>query len=278
MLHVVRLATVHPALVHFTIGALPIIVIAYAVAAWRRSEAWTLAGDVALVVAAAITILTGLFGLVSNAVVPWPGGIQTWRWLHLGFGVATTVLLALFAAVRLVVRHGGPAGPGTVAAAIGVAAVAAFTGWIGGEVLVFHSGMAVRAAADGALAPRWRDTHARPKGFLDAMRQARASWAGIETRLAWMLVHHPRDEDFRGILADAQRMQEVCKVMADEGAKDPRNATVLASMAQALGGDANDIEEAARKKSLQDIAKALGEASSDCADCHEQVRWKTRSP
>src|SRR5262245_6584326 len=108
MLHVVRWATIHPALAHFTIGGLPLIVIGYAVAVWRRSPAWTLVGDAALVVTAALTLATGAFGLVANAQ-PWPGGIESWRWIHLGAGVATTVLLALFAAARLVFRGEGAA-------------------------------------------------------------------------------------------------------------------------------------------------------------------------
>ena len=47
-------------------------------------------------------------------------------------------------------------------------------------------------------------------------------------------------------------MEELTKVMADEGAKDEKAADVLASMSQTLGGDADDIAEAAKKKSLQD--------------------------
>ncbi|HEY2747271.1 MAG TPA: DUF2231 domain-containing protein [Polyangia bacterium] len=243
----------HPALAHFTIGGLPLIVIAYAMAVRRRSPAWTFVGDVALIVTAALTLATGIFDLVSNAVVSWPGGIEKWRWLHLGFGVTTTALLAILAALRIVFRRGDVAiGRAMFAAALAVAAVAGFTGWIGGEVLVFHSGMAVRAAGDGALAPPVRDSDARPKDFLDAMRQARAAWASINTHLAWMLVQHPRDEDFRRIELDARRMQAVCKVMADEGAKDRRAADILASMSQTLGGDAADIEQAAQHKSLQD--------------------------
>jgi uncharacterized membrane protein len=275
MFHIVRLATIHPALAHFTIGGLPLIVIAYAIAVWRRSPAWTLVGDAALVVTAALTLATGSFGLVSNAVVPWPGGIETWRWIHLGCGIATTVLLATLAALRLSFRRGdAPAKPSLLAGAILVAGVAAFTGWVGGEVLVFHAGMAVRAAGDGAFAPPVLDSTARPKDFLDAMRQVRASWGAINTRLAWMLVQHPRDEDFARIEHDARRMDALAKVMADEGAKYGKAADTIASMAQTLGGDADDIAEAAKKKSLQDIAHAVGETSGHCADCHEQVRWK----
>ncbi|HXU74573.1 MAG TPA: DUF2231 domain-containing protein [Polyangia bacterium] len=274
MLHVVRLATVHPALAHFTIGGLPLIVIAYGIAVWRRSPAWTLVADAALVVTAALTLATGTFGLVSNAIVPWPGGIESWRWTHLGFGIATTVLLATLAVLRLAFRRSDvPARAPVFAAAIIVAGVAAFTGWVGGEVLVFHSGMAVRAAGDGAFAPPVSDSTERPKDFLGAMRQVRASWGAINTRLAWMLVQHPRDEDFQRIEHDARRMQALTKVMADEGAKYGKAADTIASMAQTLGGDADDIAEAAKKKSLQDIAHGVGEASSHCADCHEETRW-----
>src|SRR5688500_9958735 len=96
-----RLATVHPALAHFTLGGLPLIVVAYAIATFRRSRAWTLVGDAGLVVTAALTLGTLAFGLVSDAVVPWPGGLERWRGVHLATGVATTVVLVLLAAVRL---------------------------------------------------------------------------------------------------------------------------------------------------------------------------------
>ena len=93
MLTAVRLVTVHPVLTHFTIGGLPLIVIAYGIAVWGRWPAWTRVGDAALVVTAVLTLFTLAFGLVSNFVLPWPGGIAIWRWVHLGFGVATTVAL-----------------------------------------------------------------------------------------------------------------------------------------------------------------------------------------
>jgi uncharacterized membrane protein len=279
MLHVVRLATIHPLLAHFTIGGLPLVVVAYALAVWRRSPAWTLVGDAALATTAALTLGTGIFGLVSNAVVPWPGGLERWRELHLVLGLATTLLLAALAGLRLGLRRpDAPAPPGVLVAALVVAAVAGGAGWIGGEVLVYHAGMAVRAAGEGALAPPVRDDAARPRDFLAAMREARAAWGSIHARLAWMLVQHPRAEDFARIIVDARRLQAVAAVMADEGAKDrdPRRADLLASMSQTLGGDGAEIEEAARKRSLQDLAHALGEASGHCADCHEQLRWKDR--
>ncbi|MFI5288686.1 MAG: DUF2231 domain-containing protein [Polyangia bacterium] len=273
MLTVVRLVTIHPVLTHFTIGGLPLIVIGYAIAVWRRSPAWTLVGDAALVVTAVLTLFTFAFGLVSNFVLPWPGGIAIWRWVHLGFGVATTVALVTFAALRLRYRRPGVAAHAS--ALVGVVIVAGlilFTGWVGGEVLVYHSGMAVGAAADGALA--LPVGHSEPKDFLGAMRQVRGSWASIETQLAWMLVHHPRDQGFSRIEADARRLGELTGRMVDFGAKAPHSADTLVALAEALGGDADDIAEAAKDKSLQKLAHAVGEASSTCADCHEAVRWK----
>ncbi len=273
MIPVVRLVTIHPVLTHFTIGGLPLIVIAYTVAVWRRSPSWTLVGDAALVVTAALTLLTVAFGLVSNFVLPWPGGLETWRWVHLGFGVATAVLLVTLAALRLAYRRADRAARAPVlVVAVVAAGIALFTGWIGGEVLVFQSGMAVRAAGDGALAPPLG--HPAPKSFLEAMRQVRASWASIQTHLAWMLVHHPREEDFRRIEADAQRIEELARPMADFGGKGSKSPDTLASMSEALGGNADDILTAAKKKSLQEIARAIGETSGTCADCHEAVRWK----
>ena len=41
MISVVRLVTIHPVLTHFTIGGLPLIIIAYTVAVWLRSPLWT---------------------------------------------------------------------------------------------------------------------------------------------------------------------------------------------------------------------------------------------
>jgi hypothetical protein len=275
MFHIVRWETLHPMLAHFTIGGLPLILIAYAIAVARRSPAWTLVGDAALWVTAALTVGTAVLGLVANAIVPWPGGIEAWRWIHLGCGLATTVLLVTLAGVRLVFRRPDTAAsPALLTAALVVAGVAGFTGWVGGEVLVFHAGMAVRAAGDGALAPPVRESTARPRDFLGAMRQVRAAWGEINARLAAMLVQHPRADDFARIEHDARRMSELATVMGEAGAKDPRSADLLASMAQTLGGDAADIADAARKKSLQDLARAVGEASAHCADCHEQLRWK----
>src|SRR5512134_3358792 len=97
----IRATTVHPALVHFTLGVVPVFLVAYAIASARRSPRWTFAGDVAVWIGAALTPATVASGLVSNALVSWPGGMQVWRWLHLGLAVASAVLFLALAVARL---------------------------------------------------------------------------------------------------------------------------------------------------------------------------------
>lgn len=205
---VIRLVTVHPLLVHLTIGLIPALLVAYAIAVWRRSEHWTFVGDVVTVFAALVTVATFAFGLVSNAVLDWPGGIGVWRWLHLGFGAATALLLLVFAGARIAGRGRRPvAGAGTVAVALGVAVLGGFTGWIGGEVLVYHSGMAVTAAGEGALAPPLGVDAGPPKGFHDAMGKLRSAWAGSQIELAQMVVDHPTQSGFAAIVTHGQRLE-----------------------------------------------------------------------
>jgi uncharacterized membrane protein len=276
----VRWVTIHPLLAHFTIGGLPLIVIGYGLGWWRRSLAWTRVGDAALGVTATLTVATLAFGLVADQRVGWPGGLERWRSLHLWLGVATTTLLALTALARLWAWRQAAAGaaaasPALVTAVLVASALAGATGWIGGEVLVFHSGMAVRAAGDGSLAPPLGKPGAPPRDFLAAMREARAAWGGIEAQLARTLVQEPRPELLQGMAADALRLRRAAEAMAESGGRDgnAKRAEQLATMSQALRGDALDLEEAAKKGNLQDLAHALGEASGHCADCHEELRW-----
>jgi uncharacterized membrane protein len=275
MSQLVRLATIHPALAHFTIGGLPFLVVAYALALRRRSPEWALAGDTALLLTALFTVGTGGFGLVSNAIVPWPGGLERWRLVHLAGGLATTLGLALLAGWRAWQRRQVMApSPRLLAALLAVAAIAAGTGWVGGEVLVFHAGMAVRAAGDGALAPPVVDSTAPPRDFVDAMRGVRAAWGSIEARLASMLVQRPRDRDFARIAVDAARLQQLATAMADAPGGDTQRRELVAMMARTLAGDGADIAAAAAHKDLQSLARAVGEASAHCADCHQQLRWR----
>jgi hypothetical protein len=294
MIEVVRLMTVHPALVHFTIGALPVIVLGYAIAARRQSERWTFAADVALVITALLTVATAAFGLVSNAVVPWPGGLALWRWLHLGFGAASTVFLLGFAAVRLWRRRRvQTSGRQTVLYAVAMALIIVFTGWIGGEVLVFRAGMAVRAAGDGALAPP-AVRPKTPKNLEDAMGRLRAAWAASESTTSAMIVQEPSDRDFATIERSAAEMTTLTRWIAREGpawmsnASQPsehrgdeddhaqRPMTVgehLTLMAHDLEEKTVALERAAHARDLTRTAQLVGDVQAGCADCHLELRW-----
>jgi uncharacterized membrane protein len=266
----VHLGTIHPALAHFTIGGLPLIVIAYALAVKRRSAEWTFVGDAALFVTAVATVATLAFGLVSDNVVPWPGGLERWRLVHLCAGVATAVFLAILAALRFAARD-RLASPIVLVGALVIASAAGLTGYVGGDVLVFHAGMAVRAAGDGALsAPIGSPS---PKSFLDAMRDARASWGDITARAAWMTVQHPRDEDFRRIEAAAHSLEKSATFMAAHAKETPKPDAVV-SMSQSLAADATELASAAHERKLEDLSKALGETGADCVSCHEEARWR----
>jgi hypothetical protein len=266
ILHPVRLATVHPLLAHMTIGGTVMFVLAYVIATQRRSSAWTFAGDVVLILTTLFTVGTFLFGLVSNYVVPWPGGIELWRAIHLWLAFAATLALVMMSVVRLRQRRGSDAPPRlTTGLGIVVAAGAiAVTGWIGGEVLVYHSGMAVRAAGDGAFAPPVTGRR-QAKDFLDAMREARGAWGGITAELGWMLVQHPRDEGWERIANDAERMQLFAGLMAKEPDMDERS--------NELADEAQRIAAAARAHKLTDLSKIVGETGATCARCHEEERW-----
>jgi len=283
MLEIVRLVTLHPALVHVTVGVVPLLVLAYAVAWRRRSPAWTFVGDSAVLFTAGVSLLTLSSGLLSNALVPWPGGLGTWRWLHLGFGITSTVLLITFAAARAVVRRRAPSaasGGRSLGAAAFVAAVVGATGWIGGEVLVFHSGVAVKAAADGALAPPLERASSEPADLHDSMRRLRASWAGITTSLAGMVVEEPRASDYEGLARDARSIERVASWVSSREAEGAHGAggPMLAVMARTLEEQARTLADAAAARDLLGVSRAAGEITTTCAGCHDAMRWEASPP
>lgn len=314
MLEAIRWVTVHPALVHFTLGTLPVLILAYGMAAWRRSERWTFVGDVTLVTTATLTLATAAFGLVANWALEWPGGLATWRWLHMALGAATTVLLVFFAAARLRDRRRGRITSGVAAAATAVvtALLAGSAGWVGGEVLVFHSGMGVRAAAGGALAPPITARRAEPADLLDAMHAIRAAASLVATESAKMIVEAPSPDRFDRAAEAARRIREIAEWLAAEAATpdavarvaghdDANGATAgrpspaeaaagrvpadgehaahphaeaseLAGMAQKLAERALAVEDAAVRRDLPTLAIARGRLEATCAACHELLR------
>src|SRR5205814_2059357 len=127
-IEIFRLVTLHPALVHFALGGLPILVVAYVLARWRRSERWSFVGDVAATVTAAAATASLASGLLSNALVPWPGGLESWRALHLAGGVASALALVTLAVGRLAARRRHPvSGNAALAGSLIAAAFVAFT-------------------------------------------------------------------------------------------------------------------------------------------------------
>jgi hypothetical protein len=294
MVDLMRITTVHPALVHFALGPLPIVVVAYGLAAAKRSERWTFAGDVTLVSTAVLAVPALAFGVVSNAVLAWPGGFGAWRWLHVGFGIGSTAAVVGLALARLRARRRLPvASRGTLTGAVLVAASMLFTGWVGGEILVFRSGMAVRAAANGALAPA-AEPKSAPRDVLDAMGRLRGAWAEATTRLAQMVVGRPRANDYEPIAEQADRMQSLAQWLEENGAITLRGpselvthalhghhhehndsatrAEHLSEMAHTLRERAGELASAARRSDLEKAIVVDGKIGALCADCHDELR------
>lgn len=303
-----RLVTVHPILVHFTIGLIPLMLAAYLLARWLDSERWTFVGDVTLYACALVTLATAAFGLASYFTLDWPGGLSVWRGLHLAFGAATTLVLLGLAGYRIGNRKQRPRGGWPlIAGSATIAVLVAFTGWVGGEVLVYRSGMAVEAAANGALAPALHEPDPEEKLELDsvedAMHALRGNWAAIATETAEMIVEHPAPDAFERIDRHAQRVARVASWVASreshESTPEERPATSMrgdvaavlataegappaqaddaddiARMAHDLATEANALAAAARTQDVVAVTAAVGRVSTACANCHAEHRWR----
>jgi uncharacterized membrane protein len=276
-----RATTVHPALVHFTLGAAPVFTVAYAVSAWRRSQAWSFAGDAALWIGAASSVATVASGLLANALVPWPGGLEVWRWVHLAAGVASAAVFVGFAAVRWGAhRRGAIAGRGALAAAVVLAVMLGATGWIGGEVLVFHSGVAVAAAADGALAPTISRTRTPPADVEEAMGRMRGAWAEARTAHDHMLVERPTADGYARIAAAAGDLVGQAEWLERAGPAHfaahggPEIAAVFEQQAALLRERAVALQRAAAGQQWSGVTQALGAVTATCAGCHQATRWR----
>jgi uncharacterized membrane protein len=300
MLELLRINTTHPALVHVTIGGVVVATVAYVGVVLRRSERLSFAGDVALVVTAAVTLVAAAFGLVAYTVTTWPGDLKTWSALHLAFGTATTVLLVTFAGVRLA-RRRYPTGRAAAVSAIALLGVTTFTGWIGGEVLAYHGGIAVRAAGEGVLSPPLSARAGPGSDLADTMDSVRAVWAEALTTHARMLVRQPSDESFARLVESGKTLSMLASWIEDQGALSlPRaqqpvpsrhggehhpgaaemqqgvpetRGDHLAEMARTLGKHAETLAATARAHDLEGAAGALGLIAGDCAGCHEELRW-----
>ena len=226
MFHVVRLATIHPVLAHFTIGGLPLIVIAYAMAVWRRSPAWTFVGDVG----------ARRHGGADARHRPLRAGLERGGAVagrHREVALAPSRLrrrrrrLRWRSSPRCASSCGAatePVGRALLAAVLGRRRPSrGITGWIGGEVLVFHSGHG------GARRRRWRAGAAGERHGCGAARLPRCHAPGA--RGVGRDQHAPGLDARaaparRGLRGASRSMRAACrrsaKVMADEGAKDAK--------------------------------------------------------
>lgn len=293
-----RLVTIHPALVHMTIGALPFLTLAYGMAMRRKSERWTFAADALLIFTAIATLAVALFGLLAFLDLAWPDGLDFWRWLHLGLGVTSTVLIVGFGIARALARRRGAtvAHRGTFGMSLFLLALVGATGWVGGEVLVYHAGMAVKAAANGALAPPTGTRDEPPGSLEDAMGHIRGHWASATTNRASMLVERPSPGAFARIAADAAEIQELAEWVAREGAarylrrqgpagtgsgagydaEPPHGVEQLAARARMLEARATELARAARAQDLRGVVEATAAMETVCTGCHIEFRWARR--
>ena len=263
----VRLVTLHPGLVHFAIGTLPLALVAYAIAAVRHSERWTFVGDVTIYASAIAAVASTASGIVSFLRVTWVGSSGSWRWVHLACGAVGTALLVAFAIARWLAR-GRLARARTFACAACAAAVIAFTGWLGGEVLVFRGGAGVIAAAGGALAPAVGSPHAT-RSVVELMDRVREHWATITVDDAEMIAVAPSDAKFTEIQHDADALAALSGPLDQQISNG--NADTSRDIA-ALGDAAHALARAAGQHDIAGIARSLATIDGVCASCHEQMR------
>jgi uncharacterized membrane protein len=302
-----RLVTLHPALVHYTLGTLPLLVLAYGLARLRHSERWTFVGDVTLWVTTAFTVLTGATGLLSFLTLRWPGGVDPWPWVHLGAGVSVAAFLIVLSYLRARARRAHRPGEapqivrrGSLALAVVTLGLSVIAGWIGGELLVFRAGMAVQAAADGALAPPVPAPMRKPpRKVMDAMHAIRPAWGSASTALAAMIADRPTDAAFGAIAEGARTIEETSAWMEHDGPKtleeghgmghprlgvgggpppsgegDASAPETLARWSEELGVRARALREAAEGRDLPAATKAAGQMQTACVGCHEELRWR----
>lgn len=301
MFDALRLLTVHPALVHLPIGILVLAAVLYVLAAARRSERWTFAADASLAFGAASALIAGAFGLASYFALEWPGGLGPWPVIHLGFGVATAVLSTGLAAWRLWRRRKVQlVSWGSALAASALALVTIFTGYVGGEILVFHGGVAVEGAAHGALAPSMSWPDGEPKNMHDAMYRLRGAWARAVTNASRALVERPTPQRFEEVREAAGHMSQVAQWLAsrDGGENGPSGPGVggggaggghgehaahgehahggkggVAQMGKKLLHHTQALQQAASSNDIAAVMQEVGQVSQTCANCHQQFRW-----
>lgn len=281
----VRLDTLHPALVHLPLGMIPLMFLAYGAAAWKRGARWMFAGDFALAVTAVVITVAAAFGYVAYFRLTWPQNLQPWPLLHLALGSLTTVAIWLLCALRWRARHEPietSASARWTGAALGVTVLAVATGYIGGEILVYHGGMAVKASADGMLAPPLRSHDASPSSLPESMGRLRAVWASSVTIAAQAVTTKPSAAAFTHVADDARAMERLARWIVDWGHNPANNhraerGRALSEYAADMESQAKTLEQAADQHDLPALVDAIGKVSRSCAQCHVDKRWHDAS-
>jgi uncharacterized membrane protein len=288
MFDMARLAMIHPALVHLPLGVIPFMLLAYVVAAARRSPAWEFTADVALLFSAIVTTIAGAFGYVSYLRLSWPGGLEPWPLVHLVLGTTTTVAVWLLAVFRwrAVRRERGTAQASKPAlgwslGALMVTLLALATGYIGGEVLVFHAGMAVKASGSGALAPPLSLSEVSPTSVHEVMARLRPLWARDVAGVSRAVVYRPDAIDFASVSKDAAQIGRLARWLSDWGNRPDQSSSDRGEKHRALAREASKLEQsaqqlarAAQREELTAVIAAVGEVTQRCAECHAEHRWK----
>jgi hypothetical protein len=196
-------------------------------------------------------------------------------------------------------------GPGAVGWSTGIAVVAGYTGWIGGELLVYHSGMAVEAAAEGCSSPPLARVECNPLNLTEAMDELRSSWAAVDTSLAYMVIQKPDSRRFDHVLVEARLLEGLAVWLRTTPAfaghqeltrgKDPPLSPSAAGaslgnptqpqrdnegvdrsqfdrMALELEQAASHVRDGARQQDIRATVASAGQAESVCAACHAVLR------
>jgi hypothetical protein len=151
--------------------------------------------------------------------------------------------------------------------------------------------MAVKAGANGTLAPPLAAKEQSPATLSDAMQRLRALWASSVATTSQATAERPKDADFARVAEDARRIQRLSRWLVDwahtpvpasagkaSKPSKPEPDLEMERLAKALQTEAGQLEQAALQHNLPDTLYALGATSRACADCHDQKRWQGPAP
>ena len=144
-------------------------------------------------------------------------------------------------------------------------------------MLVYRSGMAVTAAAEGMLEPAFSRNQPSPSSVPEAMQHLRADGSTANAPLAAMVFDHPSVERFGVVERAASRMQLTAQWMSgspelkfqhpDFSKEAGKLVSLAAKLSSAVGQGKVDL-----------CQRALTEMTVACIGCHEEKRWSSSGP